>query len=322
MFTPKDLALMGVNFAKLIAGVRVAAQVREITTKKGEKLYVEVLAQPVRQGGKVTGIAAVLRDITERKQAEWLLQENNKELEAANRAKSDFLANMSHELRTPLNAVIGLSELMMDGATGEISEEQKQCISDILRSGHQLLHLVDDMLDIVKVEAGKIKLKLEPLNLAEIINYTAQIVRHSLSEHKHNLMVNIDGGLPQVQADRDRLRQVLLNLLSNAIKFTPRGGQLGIKASREGDWCHVSVIDNGIGIRKENQESVFEAFVQVDTLPDGTKEGTGLGLALTKQLVEACGGRIWVESKYGKGSKFTFTLPVAKENESIEQKCA
>ena len=239
--------------------------------------------------------------------------EKTRELEAASQAKSEFLANMSHELRTPLNAVIGFSELMLDGVPGDINNEQRQCLSDILSSGQHLLHLISDVLDLSRVEAGKIELKLENLNLAGVIGNVVQTMKPMLDGKRHQLEVSVEEGLPQVRADKNRLRQIVLNLLSNAIKFTPAGGKLGIEASRQDNWCQVSVVDNGIGIKQEDRERIFEAFTQVDTLSERKRESTGLGLALTKQLVELGGGKIWVKSKYGKGSKFTFTLPLAGE---------
>ncbi len=157
------------------------------------------------------------------------------------------------------------------------------------------------------------ELKLENLNLAGVIGNVVQTVKPMLDGKRHKLEVSVEEGLPQVRADKNRLRQIVLNLLGNAVKFTPAGSKLGIEASRKGDWCQVSVVDNGIGIKQEDRERIFEAFTQVDTFPEGRREGTGLGLALTRQLVELGGGKIWVESEYGKGSKFTFTLPLAGE---------
>lgn len=249
-------------------------------------------------------------DITERKEAEEALEEKSRELEAASRAKSEFLSGMSHEVRTPLNAVIGFSELMLDGVAGEINDEQRDCLSDILSSGQHLLTLINDILDLSKVEAGKMEFRLENLDLVDVISSTAPTVKPMLDDKKHTLEVSVEEGLPQVRADENRLRQILLNLLSNAIKFTPPGGKLAIKASRKGDWCQVRVIDNGLGIKKEDQERIFEVFTQAEALPDESRKGTGLGLTLTRQLVEAGGGRIWVESEYGKGSEFIFTLPL------------
>ena len=241
--------------------------------------------------------------------------EKTRQLEAASRAKSEFLASMSHELRTPLNAVIGFSELLLDGVPGEINDEQRDCLSDILSSGQHLLNLINDILDLSKVEAGKMEFKLENLSLTDVLNDAVQTIRPLLDEKVHKLEISIEEGFPQVHADKSRLRQILLNLLSNAIKCTQKGGELRIESTREGDWCHISMVDNGIGIKKEDQERIFEVFTQAEALQDETKKGTGLGLTLTRQFVEATGGRIWVESEYGKGSKFTFTLPLAREGE-------
>jgi len=240
-----------------------------------------------------------------------LLFEANEGLKKATEAKSEFLAGMSHELRTPLNAVIGFSELMLDGVPGEINDEQRQCLNDILSSGQHVLNLVNDVLDLSKVEAGKIELKPENLNLTDVIDGVAQTAKPMLDDNRHKLGVSVEEGLPPVRADKNRLRQIFLNLLSNAIKFTPAGGQLGIEVSRQGDWCQVSVIDNGIGIRKDDQERIFEPFCQLDNPLTKEKSGTGLGLTLVNQIIEKHGGQIWVESEYGKGSRFTFILPLA-----------
>lgn len=256
----------------------------------------------------------------ERRQIEKKLAQEHRQLEAANRAKSEFLSSMSHELRTPLNAIIGFSELLLDGVPGEINDEQRECLSDIFGSGQHLLNLINDVLDLSKVEAGKIELKIESMNLTDVIDGILQTVKPMVDKNRHKIEVSVEEGLPQVRADKSRLRQIFLNLLSNAIKFTPRGGKLGIEAGSEGDWCQVSVVDSGIGIRKEDQEQMFEVFTQAETLPDGNREGTGLGLALTRHFVELMGGRIWVESEYGKGSKFTFTLPLVREGKPYLKK--
>jgi len=263
----------------------------------------------------ISAVAERVGENIERMQAEEELMEKTRQLEAASGAKSEFLASMSHELRTPLNVIMGFSELLLDGVPGEINDEQRECLGDVLGSGQHLLALINDVLDLSKVEAGKIELRLENLNLADIIDDVVQGVKPMLDDNGHQLKVRVEAGLPQVHADKKRLRQVLLNLLSNAIKFTAAGGELGIEAGRQGEWCQISVVDSGIGIRQEDQERIFEAFTQVDTLPEREKGGTGLGLALTRQFVEAGGGKIWVESEYGKGSKFTFTLPLAREGE-------
>ena len=256
------------------------------------------------------------RLVDDLQQSNKLLFEANKQLREATEAKSVFLTHMSHELRTPLNAIIGFSDLLLDGVPGEINDEQRQCVNDILNSGKHLLNLINDVLDLSKVEAGRVEFKLESLNLADVVNDVVATVKPMLNENKHTLTINIVEDLSKVRADRRRLRQILLNLLSNAIKFTPSGGELRLEVGRKDGWCQVSLVDNGIGIKKEDQERIFEVFTQVDTLPDRKREGTGLGLALTEQLVKIGGGKIWVESEYGKGSCFTFAIPLA-ETESL-----
>ncbi|TET67219.1 MAG: hybrid sensor histidine kinase/response regulator [Dehalococcoidia bacterium] len=240
-----------------------------------------------------------------------LLFEANKQLKKTTDAKSAFLASMSHELRTPLNTIIGFSELMIDEVPGEINEEQRQCLNDVLSSSKHLLSLINEVLDLSKIESGKVELRLSNIILTKVIESLKSTLMPILASRKQSLDIKIEEGLPSVYTDKAKLRQVLLNLLTNAIKFTSDGGKLKIEAIRDGDWCQVSVIDNGTGIKKADQERIFEPFTQIDALPEEKREGTGLGLALTKQLVEMCGGKIWVESEYGKGSQFTFTVPLA-----------
>lgn len=240
-----------------------------------------------------------------------LLFEANEELKKATQAKSEFLASMSHELRTPLNVIIGFSELMVDKVPGKINEEQRQCLSDILDSSHRLLNLVNEVLDLSKVESGKMEFKLENVALTEVIESLTRTMLSVLAPRKQSLDIEIEEGLPAVHVDEGRLEQVLLNLATNSSKFTPDGGKLKIEAIKADNWCQVSVIDNGIGIKEEDQERIFEPFCWLDNPLTKEKSGTGLGLALVETIVEKYGGRIWVESEYGKGSRFTFTLPLA-----------
>jgi PAS domain S-box-containing protein len=297
-------------------------------TKDGKKVYGRLTTVAFHDSrGRYAGHRAVFHDLTERKQAEEELREKNEqlkaqreelvrkatELELVSQVKSEFLASMSHELRTPLSAVIGFSELMLDGVPGEINDEQRGCLNDILDSGRRLLSLINDILDLSKVEAGKIELKPQNLDIAAIVSDAVQIIKPVLNKNRQEIEVSVTQGLPKVRGDKNRLEQILLNLLSNASKFTDRGSRMRIHVGRKGDYCQVAVIDTGIGIKKEDQEHVFEAFVQGETLSDRKKEGTGLGLTLTKRFVEAIGGRIWMESEYGKGSTFIFTIPLAGE---------
>jgi len=239
------------------------------------------------------------------------LIEKTREVERANQLKSEFLANVSHELRTPLNVIIGFSELMIDEVPGKTNKEQRQCLNDILGSSRHLLNLINGVLDLSKIESGKTELSLTNIALPCVIESLRSIMVPILAPRKQSLEVEVEEGLPLVCADRIKVKQVLLNLLSNSAKFTPNGGKLKVEAVREDNWCRVSVSDNGIGIKKEDQERIFEPFCQLDSPLTKEKGGTGLGLAIARQIVEKHGGRIWVESEYGKGSRFTFTLPLA-----------
>lgn len=240
-----------------------------------------------------------------------LLFEANKKLKRATEAKSEFLAHMSHELRTPLNVIIGFSELMLDEVPGKVNEEQQQCLNDILGSGQHLLGLINDILDLSKVESGKMELKLRNIVLPSVIESLRKQMMPVIAARKQTLEVNVEEGLPQVRADKAKIRQVLINLLSNSTKFTPDGGKLRVEAVREDGWCRVSVIDNGIGIKKEDQEMIFEPFSQSGSPVSWGVSGTGLGLTIAKQIIEKHDGQIWLESEYGKGSRFNFTLPLA-----------
>ena len=239
------------------------------------------------------------------------LIEKTEELSRATQAKSEFLAHMSHELRTPLSIIIGFSELMIDKVTGKINDKQRQCLSDILDSSHHLLNLINGALDLSKIESGKMELNLENIALDKVIESLTRTMTPILTPRKQSLDVEIEDGLPPVYADEAKVKQVLFNLLSNATWFTPDGGKIKIEAGRKGDWCQVSVIDSGTGIKKEDIERIFEPFCQLDNPPTREKGGTGLGLTLVKQIIEKHGGQIRVESEYGKGSRFIFTLPLA-----------
>ena len=295
-----------------------------LINKAGKEIWVSAVGALTEYQGKPAGLVS-LRNVTERKRAEQELEDKNKQLmaqqqelmektkevEAASQAKSDFLAHMSHELRTPLNVIIGFSELMADGVPGEINSEQQQCLDDILSSSKHLLGLINDVLDLSKIESGKVKLRLAEVTLPDILEELKRTMTPILAPRKQSLDIEVEKGLPLVYADKAKLKQVLLNLLGNATKFTPDEGKLKIEAVKKGGWCHVSVIDNGVGINKEDQKRIFEPFRQLDNPLTGEKGGAGLGLAVAKQIIEKHGGKIWVESEYGKGSRFTFTLLLA-----------
>ncbi len=244
-------------------------------------------------------------------QSNRLLFDANEELKKATQAKSDFLARMSHELRTPLNVINGFSELLLDGVPGEINEAQRQCLNDIINSGKNLLGLIDDILDLSRIESGKMELKLADFSLPDLIETIKSEMASIMVPRRQVLEVMVEKSMPLVNADNAKVRQVFLNLLSNATKFTPDGGWIKVEVVRENKWCRVSVIDNGIGIKKEDQDKLFMPFVQLEKPLDRTRGGTGLGLAIARQIVEMHGGKIWVESEYSKGSCFSFTLHLA-----------
>jgi PAS domain S-box-containing protein len=258
-------------------------------------------------------------------QAEQLLQqqqelvEKNREIERANQMKSEFLASMSHELRTPLNAVIGFSELMLDGITGDVNDEQQECLNDILSSGQHLLELINDVLDLSKVEVGKMEFRPVDLDISDVINEAVQTVKSLMDQKEHTVNIRVEEGIGQIYADKSRLRQVLLNLLSNATKFTHQGGAIDVTAETKDGMCLIGVKDNGIGIKKEDQEKIFEVFTQAETIRDETPKGTGLGLTLTRQFLMAMNGEIWVKSEYGKGSTFFFTIPFVKSVDTASE---
>jgi GAF domain-containing protein len=238
------------------------------------------------------------------------IEDKSRQIEAANRHKSEFLANMSHELRTPLNAIIGFSEVLQEKLFGELNEKQSEYTDDILTSGRHLLSLINEILDLSKVEAGRMELELASFDLPLAIENARTFVRERATKHGINLDVTIDERLGDFTGDERKIKQVLLNLLSNAVKFTPEGGRIGINAKQADGSVEVSVSDTGIGIAPEDQARIFEEFRQVGSDYAHKTEGTGLGLTLAKKFVELHGGRIWVESEVGKGSTFIFTLPM------------
>ena len=230
------------------------------------------------------------------------------QLELANRHKSEFLANMSHELRTPLNAIIGFSEVLKDGLFGDLDAKQLEYVRDIFSSGHHLLALINDILDLAKIEAGRMELAVSEFDLPTTLENTMTLVRGRADRNGIQLDLQVDKSLGAFTGDERKIRQTLLNLLANAVKFTPEGGRVSVTASPAPNGIQVSVSDTGVGIPPQEQEAIFEAFHQAAEDQTIQSEGTGLGLTLAKQFVEMHGGRIWLESQPSKGSIFTFTL--------------
>ena len=231
------------------------------------------------------------------------------QLEAASRHKSEFLANMSHELRTPLNAIIGFSEVLLERMFGELNPKQEEYLQDIMTSGRHLLSLINDILDLSKIEAGRMELEPSAFDLPAALEGCLTLVRERATRDGITLGLTVDEHLGQIVADERKVRQVVLNLLSNAVKFTPQGGRVAINAVRADGATEISVSDTGIGIAAQDQELIFEEFRQAGGDYTRKREGTGLGLALARKFVELHGGRIWVKSEMGKGSTFTFALP-------------
>jgi two-component system, NtrC family, sensor kinase len=239
------------------------------------------------------------------------IEEKGRQLEVASQHKSEFLANMSHELRTPLNAIIGFSEVLTDRMFGELNEKREEYLKDIYASGTHLLSLINDILDLSKIEAGRMELELSDFHLPTALHNALTLIRERAGRRNITLQMSVDECLGEVRADERKIRQVVLNLLSNAIKFTLEGGRIDVDAVPKDGLVEVSVTDTGVGIAPEDQEAVFEEFRQVGTAAKKV-EGTGLGLTLCRKFIELHGGRIWVKSQVGVGSTFTFTIPVRR----------
>jgi signal transduction histidine kinase len=239
------------------------------------------------------------------------LEAANRNLAAASQHKSEFLANMSHELRTPLNAIIGFSEVLTERMFGDLNAKQEEYLKDIHASGTHLLSLINDILDLSKIEAGRMELELTDFDLPTALDNALTLVRERAGRRSITLQTSIDEQLGEIRADERKIRQVVLNLLSNAIKFTPEGGRIEVRAVPVGGSVEVSVSDTGVGIAPEDHDAVFEEFRQVGTSV-AKQEGTGLGLTLCRKFVELHGGKLWVTSQVGVGSTFTFTIPVRR----------
>lgn len=237
--------------------------------------------------------------------------------ESANKAKSDFLANMSHELRTPLNAIIGFSDLIMEGHGGELTDKLKKYFNNIVTAGEHLLSLINDILDLSKIEAGKMELELNKVNISPLIEGSLLLFKEKAL--RHNIIVDVKtDDLGNIIADGQKIKQVMLNLLSNAFKFTPDGGSVIVSAKRlnngnHNEYVEISIQDTGIGVSEEDQKKLFQPFQQIETGFTKKHSGTGLGLSLCRRIIELHGGRIWVESKAGKGSRFAFAIPIRRE---------
>ena len=297
-----------------------------VQRKDGTRVPVEISLSPVRYDDDIR-VTAIVRDITDRKRAERQIREiqdrltaeltatnrqlelRNREIERANRLKSEFVASMSHELRTPLHTVIGFAELMAEELEGPLNEKQKRFIGHIHKDSLHLLELINDVLDLSRIEAGRLELRLETFDMTAAVEEVLATIRPQTTAKSLNLGASLPHGI-LLHADRVRFKEILYNLLSNAVKFTPKGGRIHVDAAIREGFAELSVSDTGVGIPAEEQASIFDKFYQVGSTTRGVREGTGLGLAITKQLVEAHGGRIWLQSEPGRGSRFHFTIPL------------
>ncbi|HJW76927.1 MAG TPA: HAMP domain-containing sensor histidine kinase [Thermoleophilia bacterium] len=241
------------------------------------------------------------------------LRRMNDDLTHLDELKSDFLATMSHELRTPLTSIIGYSDMMLSGMTGELNEKQANFLESILKNGEALLNLINDILDLTKIEAGRLELNIEPVDLRAALLSVLPVVKPRAADKRIKISTFLPTDLPSVSADPAKFGQVLLNLLTNAIKYTHENGSVSVEARPGGDVVEIWVTDTGIGIGKEDQERVFQRFTQVDSSASRTQGGTGLGLTIVKELVELHGGEIRVQSKLGKGSSFILTMPISTQ---------
>jgi len=294
--------------------------------KDGSLFPVEISLSPNWIEGSLHVIASV-RDITERKAVENRIQAlreqytseltmkneqleaRNREVEQANRLKNEFLASMSHELRTPLHTIIGFSELLTEQLEGPLGEKQQRFVGHILQDARHLLELINEILDISKIESGRLELKRESFDFSQCVEEVLAGIRHQAAT-KNITLENKNRFQSSLYADRLRVKEILYNLLSNAVKFTPEGGRVWMEGSSESGTLRVSVCDTGIGIPEQEHPSIFEKFYQVGDASGGTREGTGLGLPITKHLVELHGGTISVESRPGQGSSFRLTFPL------------
>ena len=279
--------------------------------RNGSRFWGHVVITALRDNtGELTGFSKVVRDLTDSKIAEELLQEQNRRVQEASRLKSQFLANMSHELRTPLNGIIGFAELMYDGRVGPVTVEHREYLSDILSSANHLLQLINDILDLSKIEAGKMEFVPEHTDPAVVVEEMRGIVRTLAANKRVTVKTEVDASLSEIQADPRSLKQILYNYLSNALKFAPDGSQVTVRLkSEDADHYRIEVEDKGIGIKPEDVDRLFIEFQQLDASAAKKYPGTGLGLALTKKIVEAQGGKVGVDSSPGKGSIFYAKLP-------------
>ena len=304
------------RLARYARGEAVSGVAVELQRKDGSRMPALVSAQPQRDtSGRVTHVRVTLSDDSERRHAYEQMREASAAMERASHAKDEFLAGMSHELRTPLNAVLGLSELLTEEVHGPLNARQQHSVRRIEESGRHLLSLINDILDLSKIEAGKVTLERTAVSISEVCRGSLRLVQEAAVRKRLRVGVSMSESSPALfLADERRLKQILVNLLSNAVKFTPEGGEIGLEAIVEAAPSAVRFVvrDSGVGIAPEDQARLFQPFVQIDSSLSREQAGTGLGLALVRQLAELHGGTVELVSRLGEGSRFTVTLPLLR----------
>jgi PAS domain S-box-containing protein len=288
-------------------------------TRKGKLVIVEgsISVQAGNDGRRITN--GFFRDVTERKQAEIAMRQANLKMEQALRMKDEFLANMSHELRTPLNAILGLSESLIEETVGPLNVRQQKYLNTVNESGRHLLELINDILDLAKIESGQIHLEFNHVNVRHICKVSAHIVEQLAHKKFQTIKIHVAHEVNTVLADERRLKQMIVNLLSNSVKFTPNYGEIGINVTKDhvNSNLYIEVWDTGIGIREKDMGRLFQPFVQLDAGLSRESSGTGLGLALVSQMARLHGGSVTVASEFGKGSRFKITLPLTQISKNI-----
>jgi PAS domain S-box-containing protein len=307
-----ELLIHNILQSKEVFGMETVHQCRS-----GKKIDVSMTVSPLYNTKRIIiGVSCIIRDITDRKLSEEIQNENMR-LGLGIKAKAELLTAMSHDLGTPLNGILGFSTLLKQNIAGELNQKQNKYVDDIIESGYRMLYIIDDILDLGKAETGKIDLFIEKFPVPVTIEETTNLVKEKVSKHNVVLIKEIDPELEFIEADRQRFKQILFNLLSNAVKYSkPEGGSVTIKAVKKGDVAVFSVSDTGIGIKEDDMSKLFKAFEQMNLGLASKYGSTGLGLVITKKLVELHKGEIWAESQYGVGSTFYFTLPIVARNRS------
>ena len=317
LITTVSFALIGVGF--VFIALRFLTRPLQKMADTAQRIAAGDLTQRVQSASKdeigrlATSFNIMVRALRARDRRlqanRKILETSNRELKKLDRRKSEFLANMSHELRTPMNAIIGFSEVLRDHCFGELNAKQGEYVEDILESGRHLLSLINDILDLSKIEAGMMKLEERPVDLESLLRRSMVMIKEKASQNGVQIDVETADLPPVIRADERKVKQVVYNLLANAVKFTPEGGRMGIRAWRDEKNVSVEVWDTGIGIAEKDQSKVFSKFEQLDGSTSRRYEGTGLGLALARSMVELHGGTLRLESEIGKGSRFFFSLP-------------